>query len=98
LSIVDASALYPSAEAAGSDSDNIGAESDQATDDILAVAITMALFPMNARREKLMDVSFMLGAIGDYDSRPQNLPPGLLRFSCWSIPRLFRRLQPLSHL
>jgi hypothetical protein len=54
LSTPDASALYPSADADGSDSDNIGAESDQATEDIPAVAITMALFCISVRRERLM--------------------------------------------
>ena len=57
-------ALYPSADAVGSDSDNIGGESDQATEETPAVAIiTMALFSMNARRERLMDLSLNLAEI-----------------------------------
>jgi hypothetical protein len=58
LSTVEAFALYPSASVVGSDSDNIGAESDQATEDTPTVAIRMALFSINARRETLMDFSF----------------------------------------
>jgi hypothetical protein len=56
--------LYPSADAVGSDSDNIGVESDQASEETPAVAIiTMALFSMNARRERLMDLSLNLAEI-----------------------------------
>jgi hypothetical protein len=57
LSTADAFALYPRLVATGSDSDSIGSESDQATDEIPAPAImTIALFSMNVRRERFMDL------------------------------------------
>jgi hypothetical protein len=47
-STLEGFALYPSATAVGSDPDNIGAESDRATEEIAAVAIIIrALFPIS---------------------------------------------------
>ena len=47
MSTVEGFALYPSATAVGSDADDIGAESDQTTEKIPALAIIIrALFPM----------------------------------------------------
>jgi hypothetical protein len=51
--------LYPRLTAVGSDSESIGGESDQATEEIPVPAIIiMALLSMNARRERLMNFSF----------------------------------------
>jgi hypothetical protein len=47
LSTLEGFALYPSATAVGCDPENIGAESNQATEEIPAVAIIIrVLFPM----------------------------------------------------
>ena len=53
MSTVEAFALYPSANAVGSDSDNIGAGSDEASEETPTVVIRMAPFSMNARRDKV---------------------------------------------
>jgi hypothetical protein len=56
LSTVEALALYPSATAVGSDSDN-GAASAGTTEETPTVAMTTTLFSMKARRERLIDLS-----------------------------------------
>jgi hypothetical protein len=62
LSTVEGFALYPSATADGSDPDNIGAESDQATEEIPAVAIIIrALLPiLNVRDGQSMEVAIKI--------------------------------------
>jgi hypothetical protein len=62
LSTVEGFALHPSASAVGSDPDNSGAESDQATEEIPAAAIIItALFPiLKVRNGQSMEVAIKI--------------------------------------
>jgi hypothetical protein len=73
VSTLEALALYPSASAVGSDSDNIGAESDQAREETPTVAIRMAPFSMNSRRERL--INFSINLVVTYSLRHSGAPP-----------------------